>query len=79
MRREILKLHKEIMNNTVTKKHELFRENIKHLKELLNNTELSFFEKGWVYWQLQDHYALLRDSDNELIVFLEFIEFIITK
>ncbi|KFZ26531.1 MAG: hypothetical protein KQ78_01234 [Candidatus Izimaplasma bacterium HR2] len=76
MRKEILNLHKQIMDNSATKEQELFRENIKKLKEMLNNTELSFFEKGWVYWQLQDHYALQRDSGKELEIFEKFVKHI---
>lgn len=76
MRKEILNLHKQIMDNTATKNHELYRENIRKLKGILNDTELSFFEKGWVYWQLQDHYALLRDSGKELEILEKFVEHI---
>ncbi len=75
MRKEILDLHERILGNTA-KNHTIFREDIEYLKKLLNLTDLDFFEKGWIYWHLQDHYALLRDSDNELKIFKVFIRFI---
>lgn len=76
MRKEILEVHKKIIDNSMIKNHDKYRENIELLKKLLDISDLTFFEKGWVYWQLQDLYALLRDSLNERIIFHKFTTFI---
>lgn len=76
MRKEIMEVYRLIWENANIKNHKVFRSNIVKLTSLLDINDLNFFEKGLIYWHLQDHYALLRDSSNELIIFKEFSSFV---
>jgi hypothetical protein len=76
MNKAIRILNDKIVNNTGVLDKEVLKRHVKELNTLLDNERLSFFEKGWVYWQLQDHYGLLRDYDSLETIFKSFVTYI---
>lgn len=76
MRQEIRVLINEISNTAQELNSETQKKNIEKINDLLRLSDLDFFEKGILYWQLQDHYALLRDFDREGNVLQEFTTYL---
>jgi hypothetical protein len=76
VKNEIIELNNKIIKNAESKNPEISATNIDSLNCLLKRSDLDSFEKGWVYWQLQDHYALIRDYENLYNVFIQFVEYV---
>jgi hypothetical protein len=76
VRQEIRVLINEISNTAQELNSETQKKNIEKINDLLRLSDLDFFEKGILYWQLQDHYALLRDFDREGNVLQEFTTYL---
>jgi len=76
MRKEIMDIYDEIIKNVNVRNHDRYRSNINKMRSLLDISDLDFFEKGFLFWQIQDHYALLRDFDKELEIFKRFVVFV---
>lgn len=76
MRIEIVNLCNNIVNNASVLNQAVLKENLNVLEKMLLLDNLTFFEKGWIYWQIQDHYALLREPQKLLKYFKKFTDFL---